>query len=127
MSEVKFFICEHCKKIITEVTASPVPVMCCGQKMKEIIPNSTDAATEKHYPVLAIDGSTVKVTVSSVEHPMVEAHYIDWICLQTEQGIQIKQLTVNEKPEASFAVAEGDKVLAAYAYSNLHGLWKTEA
>ena len=95
--------------------------------MKEIIPNSTDAATEKHYPVLAIDGSTVKVTVSSVEHPMVEAHYIDWICLQTEQGIQIKQLTVNEKPEASFAVAEGDKVLAAYAYCNLHGLWKTEA
>ena len=125
--EQKFYVCEHCGNIIAFVKSAGVPVMCCGQKMKEIIPNSTDAATEKHYPVLAIDGSTVKVTVSSVEHPMVEAHYIDWICLQTEQGIQIKQLTVNEKPEASFAVAEGDKVLAAYAYCNLHGLWKTEA
>ena len=74
-----------------------------------------------------MDGNQVKVTVSSVEHPMVEVHYIDWVCLETEKGIQVHHLTVGEKPETVFGLADGDKVVAAYAYCNLHGLWKTEA
>lgn len=127
MAEVKFFVCEHCKKVITVLSDSPVPVMCCGEKMKELTANTTDAAVEKHLPVIEVSGNSVKVTVSSVEHPMVEAHYIDWVCLQTEKGFQVNHLVVNEKPETVFVVAEGDKVVAAYAYCNLHGLWKTEA
>ncbi len=100
--------------------------MCCGQKMVEMQPNSTEAAVEKHLPAVEVSGNTVKVCVSTVEHPMLEAHYIDWVCLQTEQGVQVKKLEVGKKPEATFALAEGDKVVAVYEYCNLHGLWKTE-
>ncbi len=92
---------------------------------EEIIPNTTDAAGEKHVPVIAADGETVTVTVGSVEHPMLEAHFIQWIVLETEGGYQKKCLTPGVKPEAVFKTAE--KVVAAYEYCNLHGLWKAEA
>ena len=127
MSKVKFYICEHCKKIVTVLTDAPAPLTCCGEALKELQGNVTDAAVDKHMTVIAVDGNQVKVTVSSVEHPMVEVHYIDWVCLETEKGIQVHHLTVGEKPETVFGLADGDKVVAAYAYCNLHGLWKTEA
>lgn len=101
-----------------------MPMMCCGQKMTEIIPGTVDAAREKHVPVYEVNGSTVQVRVGAVEHPMQDVHYIEWIALQTKQGVQRKALKPGEKPEASFALCEGDEVVAAYAYCNLHGLWK---
>ena len=55
---------------------------------------------------------------------MVEEHYIGWIAIETEQGTQRKYLKPGEKPEAVFALAEGDKLVAAYEWCNLHGLWK---
>ena len=85
--ELKYYICESCGNIITKVKDSKVPVVCCGQKMKEIVPGTTDAAVEKHVPVYTVDGNTVSVQVGSVEHPMVEEHYIEWIDVQTSQGI----------------------------------------
>lgn len=121
---MKFFRCEHCGNIITHVKSSGVPVVCCGEKMKELIPGVVDAAKEKHVPVVKTQGSKVVVTVGSVEHPMVEAHYIEWICIQTKQGFQLKYLKPGEKPEACFALCEGDAVEEVYAYCNLHGLWK---
>ena len=127
MKDVKFFICDHCGKIVSVVKDTPVPLMCCGQKMREIEANSVDAAVEKHTPVISIDGTAVKITVSSVAHPMLEAHFIEWVCLETEQGIQMKYLAPGQAPEASFAITAGDQVKAAYAYCNLHGLWKTLA
>lgn len=75
--EMKFYKCAHCGKIIAVVKETGVPVMCCGQKMAEIVPDSTDAATEKHVPVYTVNGSTVKVSVGSVAHPMTEEHYIE--------------------------------------------------
>ena len=57
--EQKFYICEHCKNIITKVKDSGVPVMCCGQKMTEIVPGTTDAAAEKHVPVYQVEGNCV--------------------------------------------------------------------
>lgn len=92
---------------------------------EEIIPNTVDAAFEKHVPVLEQHGDHVTVKVGSVEHPMLEAHYIQWIILETAAGFQKKDLNPGEKPEADFAVT--DPILAAYEYCNLHGLWKTEA
>ena len=65
------------------------------------------------------------VAVGEVLHPALEEHHIAWIALETEKGLQVKYITPGEKPEAVFAVAE-DKALAAYAYCNLHGLWKKE-
>ncbi len=124
MSETKFYICRHCGNIIAKVHDSGVPVVCCGEAMQELLPNTTDAAQEKHVPQISVQGSLVTVTVGSVEHPMTEQHFIQWITLETQQGIQRKALHPNEAPKAAFALAEGDAPVAAYAYCNLHGLWK---
>ncbi|NLU24962.1 MAG: desulfoferrodoxin [Clostridiales bacterium] len=124
MSETKFFICRHCGNIIAMVHESGVPVVCCGEKMQELIPNTTDASQEKHVPVITADGKTVTVKIGSAAHPMTEEHSIQWICLTTKQGRQRKVLHPGDAPEAVFALTEGDEALAAYAYCNLHGLWK---
>lgn len=122
--EQKFYICSHCGKIVAVVKESGVPVMCCGQKMTEIIPGSVDAATEKHVPVYTVENNIVTVNVGSVEHPMLPEHYIEWVSLQTKQGNQRKALKPGDKPQICFALCDGDEVEAVYAYCNLHGLWK---
>lgn len=122
--EQKFYICEHCGKIIAVVKESGVPVMCCGQKMKEIIPGTTDAAVEKHVPVYEVKDNKVYVTVGATEHPMLPEHYIEWISLQTKQGNQRKVLKPGDAPKACFALCDDDVVEAVYAYCNLHSLWK---
>ncbi|MGN0202992.1 MAG: desulfoferrodoxin family protein [Coprococcus sp.] len=122
--EQKFYICEHCGNIIAMVKPSGVPVMCCGQKMKEIIPGTTDAAVEKHVPVYEVKDNIVTVTVGSVTHPMLPEHFIEWISIQTKFGNQRKVLKPGEEPKACFALCEGDEVEAVYAYCNLHSLWK---
>ena len=122
---MKFFKCEKCGKIISALTEKPCPSICCGEEMKEIVANSTDAAGEKHVPVYKVNGNIVEVTVGSVPHPMEEAHFIQWVALETEQGNQRKVLKPGEKPVAQFALLEGEKVLGAYEYCNLHGLYKS--
>ena len=124
---MKLYRCEGCGKIAAVIKPSACPTKCCGEPMAEMIPNTTDAAQEKHVPVIAIDGKTVTVTVGSVEHPMLEAHYIEWIILETKEGYQIKTLAPGQKPQAVFALTEADEAVAAYEYCNLHGLWKAEA
>ena len=122
--DIKFYICKHCGNIIMKVKDAGVPVMCCGQKMEEIIPGTVDAAVEKHIPVYTQEGNQVTVKVGSVAHPMTEPHWIEWIVVKSKQGCQMKELTPADKPEAAFALAEGDAVEEVYAYCNLHGLWK---
>ena len=118
-----FYKCSHCGNIIAHVQDSGVRCVCCGEEMKPLVPNTSDGAGEKHVPVISVDGRTVTVTVGSVEHPMLEAHYIAWIILETKQGRQRKTLAPGEKPIATFALTEGDEAVAAYEYCNLHGLW----
>ena len=89
---MKFYICEHCGNIVTFLQSSGVPVMCCGQKMTELVPDSTDAAQEKHVPVVTVEGSMVDVKVGSAPHPMIPEHYIQWVALETTEGCQIKYL-----------------------------------
>ena len=122
--EQKFYVCKHCGKIIAVVKESGVPVMCCGQKMTEIVPGSVDAAAEKHVPVWTVEGNTVNVKVGEVAHPMMPEHYIEWVSLQSKCGNQRKQLRPGDAPEVSFALTDGDEVEAVYAYCNLHSLWK---
>ena len=122
--EMKFYRCSHCGKIIAVVKETGVPVMCCGQKMEEIIPGTTDAAAEKHVPVYEVKDNVVTVCVGSVAHPMTEEHYIEWVSLQTSSGNQRKALKPGAEPKVCFAICEGDKVEAVYAYCNLHSLWK---
>ena len=120
----RFFRCKHCGQIIAIVKETAVPVVCCGERMEEIIPSTTDASVEIHVPVYEVKDNHVVVTVGSVEHPMEPAHYIEWISLQTKQGNQRKVLSPNSKPTACFSICEGDEVEAVYAYCNLHNLWK---
>ena len=122
--EQKFYICEHCGNIIAKVKDTGVPVMCCGQKMTEIVPGTADAAVEKHIPVYQVEGNIVTVRVGSVDHPMLPEHFIEWVSLQTKQGNQRKLLHPGDQPAVCFALCEGDEVEAVYAYCNLHGLWK---
>ncbi len=94
-----------------------------GAKIQELVSRSVEAATEKHIPVVSVNNNNVSVVVGEVEHPMTEEHFIEWILLKTKQGIQLKQLVVGQRPAAEFALSEGDEVVEAYAYCNLHGLW----
>lgn len=122
---MKFYQCEHCGNIVKYLESSGVQVVCCGQKMKELVPNTTEAATEKHLPVITKnENGNVEITVGSTLHPMLPEHYIGWVAIETAQGCQKKNLS--GEPKVSFALSEGDTLIAAYAYCNLHGLWKTE-
>lgn len=124
MREQKFYICKHCGNIVNLVKSAGVPVVCCGEQMQELIPGTVDAAVEKHVPEYELKDNKVYVKIGSVEHPMVPEHYIQWIWLQTQKGDQLVHLSPEQKPEAVFALTDGDKVEAVYEYCNLHGLWK---
>ncbi|MFA6934129.1 MAG: desulfoferrodoxin family protein [Sphaerochaetaceae bacterium] len=121
---MEFYVCKICGNIIAYVNNTGIEVECCGQPMELIVPGSTDGAKEKHVPVIKREGNLVTVTVGSVEHPMTEAHYIQWIALETKAGNQRVELKPGQKPVATFAVKEGDTVISAYEYCNLHGLFK---
>lgn len=125
--EQKFLICEKCGNMVMGIKTDGCPIMCCGQEMKVLDPGTSDGAHEKHVPVWTVEGNLVHVTVGAVEHPMLEAHYIQWISLQTKQGTQRKELKPGDAPRASFALCDGDEAVAAYAYCNLHSLWKGPA
>lgn len=122
--EMRFYQCELCGQIVAIVKETGSPLICCGQPMKEIVPGTTDAAVEKHVPVYEVEGNLVKVRVGEVDHPMLDAHYIEWVSIQTKFGNQRKALKPGDAPEVCFALCEGDEVKAVYAYCNLHGLWK---
>ncbi len=122
--EMKFFKCAHCGQIIAKVKDKGVPVICCGEPMAEIVANTTDAAQEKHVPVVEAKDGVVNVTVGSVEHPMAEEHYIEWIMLVTKAGNQRAILNPGDAPKATFYIGADDVVVSAFAYCNLHGLWK---
>ncbi|MCF0253552.1 MAG: desulfoferrodoxin [Duodenibacillus sp.] len=97
------------------------------QGLAELVPCSTEAALEKHVPVLAEAGGVCTVKVGSVAHPMTEPHFIGWVLLETSLGWHKADLDPLGKPEAAFALQPGEKVVAAYAWCNLHGLWKAAA
>ena len=124
---MKFYICSHCGNIITYVRDNGVPIVCCGEKMKELVPGSVEAAHDKHIPVMRVNGGEVTVHVGSVDHPMLAEHWIEWIALETTAGVQCKALAPGMAPECKFMLADGDAPVAAYAYCNLHGLWSAEA
>jgi superoxide reductase len=122
--EPKFFICKECGNIVEKVHDAGIAIVCCDLEMEELKANTVDAANEKHVPVVLTEGNNVSVKVGEVAHPMLEKHFIQWICLHTTEGLQRKHLTPGMEPIAQFALIEGEKVLHAYEYCNLHGLWK---
>lgn len=123
MEEIKFYRCSHCGNIITKLHDGGPKVVCCGEEMEELVVNTTDAAHEKHVPVVTRKNNKLVVNVGSVDHPMSEEHYIEFIVLQTETGMRVVYLKPNDKPCCE--IYEDEPVVAVYAYCNLHGLWKT--
>ena len=124
--DIKFYHCVHCGNIAIKPFDSGVPLVCCGEKMEQLEANSVDAATEKHVPIITIDGSAVHVEVGSVLHPMTDEHYITFVCFVTQKGYQIATLKPNDEPKADFALAAGDQAVKVYEYCNIHGLWVAE-
>ena len=124
---VKFFKCNTCGNIVGLIKDSGVPLMCCGKAMEELAFNTSDGATEKHVPVVNVEGNVVSVGIGSVDHPMVDEHYIEWIYIETTSGGQRKTLKPGDDPKVMFVLSEDDKLISVYAYCNLHGLWKTNA
>lgn len=121
----KFFICKHCGNLIGLIDNKGVPMVCCGEEMTELIPNTVEASVEKHLPTVTVMGNKIEVAIGSVPHPMEEAHHIEFVYVETERGGQRKCLKVGQEPKVVFSF-EDDKPVAVYAYCNLHGLWKTE-
>ena len=122
---VKYYICERCGNLVEKIHSSGVDMVCCGQKMTELIPGTVDASREKHIPDILIDGDKVVVKVGSVNHPMSAEHSILWVSLETDKGVYRKNLEVGKDPVAVFNLTD-EKPVAVYAYCNLHGLWKAE-
>lgn len=119
----KFYKCRHCGNVIEKIVDSKVPVVCCGEKMEELVPNTVEASVEKHLPVVTrIDDCSIKVEVGSAPHPMLPEHHIAFIYVETENGgIRVN---LSDKPEALICTCSS-KPIAVYEYCNLHGLWKT--
>ena len=124
--ELKLYRCAHCGNIVYKVVDNGVPVFCCGEKMEELVPNTTDGALEKHVPVVEKtahgSGYSVSVKVGSVEHPMLSEHSIQLIAAASGDTVVLKFPKPGDKPELRAFSADGD--VNAYEYCNLHGFWK---
>jgi len=108
MAEVKFYRCNHCGNIVVVVKDAGVTPMCCGEKMELLVAGATDAAVEKHVPVVTVEGEDVTARVGAVDHPMLDVHYIEWIAF------------------ADGTFTKTAETGTVYAYCNLHGLWKAD-
>lgn len=123
---LEMYRCSICGNVVIMCYKGGGTLSCCGQEMTLLKPNTTDAAQEKHVPVIKVEGNKVNVKVGSVEHPMTPDHYIASIILETSKSLQVKYMKPTDKPEADFVLAPGEKPVAAYEYCTLHGLWKAE-
>ena len=125
MKNTKFYICPHCGNIVEMVQDAGVTPSCCGEEMQALVPNTVEASGEKHIPAVALGEAMVEVNVGSVNHPMEEVHWIEWVQLVTDRGSYRQYLNPGEAPNVKFLLNQ-EKPVAVYAYCNLHGLWKTE-
>ena len=123
MSDIVFYRCEICGNIVALLKNGGGTLTCCGQAMTKLVANSTDAAKEKHVPVITRKNGKINVAVGSTLHPMLPEHHIEWIALVTGDKTEIVYLKPGMEPKAEFAEVVSGKI---YAYCNLHGLWKAD-
>ena len=123
MSNVTFYRCEKCGNMVVQIKNGGGTLTCCGQAMTKLEANSTDAAQEKHVPVVTKENGKIKVAVGSVLHPMLAEHYIEWIALVSGKNVEITYLEPGMEPKAEFNETQSGTV---YEYCNLHGLWKVD-
>ena len=123
MKKLVFYRCQVCGNVVIKLVDKGVPVFCCGQMMSEIQPNTTDAAVEKHCPVVQVSGNIATVKVGEVAHPMTAEHFISHIVLLTNQKVQFCELQPGQEPQAAFALTQGEQIEKAFSFCNLHGVW----
>lgn len=115
--------CSICGNIVEVLVVGGGTLVCCGKPMERLTEKTEDKGMEKHVPVVEdLGNSEVKVKVGSVQHPMEENHYIEWIEAVTDRRTYIKFLKPGEAPEAEFYI--DGKLLYVREHCNLHGLWK---
>ena len=127
---MEFYKCGHRGNVVAllqRMNIGGAPSVSGVEPMMTLSENTTDAAVEKHVPVISREGQKVTVHVGSVDHPMQDVHYIEWIAIETSEGVQIKFLQPNKSPEAVFYTDTEITAVKAYAYCNLHGLWSAKA
>ena len=122
---MKFYLFKHCGNVVEMIRDAGVVPVCCGEKMVELRANTVDASFEKHIPAVTVSGDEVAIKIGEVEHPMIPEHYIEWVVLETENGSYRHSFKPGDAPAVTFHLA-GEKAIAAYAYCNIHGLWKKE-
>ncbi len=123
---LKFYKCMHCGNIAVKAFDSGVPLVCCGENMVELVADTQDASLEKHVPAVQMEGGRIHVNIGSIDHPMEEEHYIQFICLEKADGYEIHPLEPGDAPCCDFFLGEGEKPVAVYEFCNIHGLWKTD-
>ena len=126
--EVKFFRCSHCGEMVVPFLDTGGVPFCCGEMMGLLVPNSTDAAGEKHAPVVEReeDGKHIRVSIGSVPHPMEEEHYIKFLAIAHGVRVYSHWFSPGDEPMTRFVIKDNTVPVTAYEYCNLHGLWKTE-
>jgi len=125
MEELMFFECKMCGNTVEMIVDSGMPMECCGEQMTEIISHTHEMGSEKHLPEVKMGKNYVEVEVGTIPHPMSDSHYIEWIILQTNNGVYRHNLIPGEQAKATFYLSAADKPIAVYSYCNIHGLWKT--
>lgn len=121
---IKVFRCKHCGNISVKIVDSGVDLVCCGEVMEELVPNTVDASLEKHVPDVSKIGNDYEIQVGSVKHPMSEEHHIKFLILVSDNGFNVINLDIDFDPKVIYTT--GDELKEVYAYCNLHGLWKKE-
>ncbi len=116
--------CAHCDIIVEVFHAGKGKMMCCGQAMDLLEENTTEAAVEKHVPVIEKTADGYKISVGSVEHPMTEEHYIEWIEVLNGDRKRVFHLNPTDKPVVEVKCDKDCSSIVARAYCNLHGHWK---
>ncbi len=117
--------CNVCGNVIEILHEGADKLVCCGQPMELKETKTEEEGTEKHKPVIEVDGEGVVVKVGSIPHPMEEEHFIEWIEISTPKGTAKKFLKPGDAPIAKFPVKVDASAVSARAYCNVHGLWKS--
>ena len=119
---LQVYKCSVCGNMVEVIHAGGGEFVCCNQPMDLLAGNTTDAAQEKHVPVIERVNGGVQVKIGSVAHPMQDEHYIEWIEVIVDGKAYRQFLNPGDAPEAFFPV-EGERI-EAREFCNLHGVWK---
>ncbi len=122
---MNFFKCNICGNLVELVLEGKGELVCCGEPMEKLISKQTEEGNEKHLPVVSLKEKEINIKIGSIEHPMTETHYIQWIYIFYNNKCQRVKLNPNDKPETKFIINENFDILEVFEYCNVHGLWKT--